>query len=159
MHTPPKPLLVLVLLGTLPLAACSRTYVAFGADGVRLDEGPGRPGEERGDWVYRFFDGSLRARGSYDSDGHRTGVWETFFRNGQPAAKGQRTWVPEASGSLRTGPWTFWHENGFRRSKGIYELGLREGTWEFWKSNGRPDPDLSGTYRAGELVGPTGTTD
>lgn len=155
----PIPQLRLALLAVLPLAGCGEPHVAFGADGVRLDEGPGRPGEERGDWVYRYFDGSLRARGSFDSQGHRTGTWETYFRNGQPAAKGQRQWDADASGSLRTGQWTFWHENGFRRSRGIYERGLREGTWEFWKSDGLPDPAHSGVYRGGELVEPAGPND
>ena len=144
----------LLALCALVLSGCSDSYVAYSHDGVLISQGKGKPGAERGAWTLRYFDGSLRARGNYDDQGRRTGIWETFFRNGQRESLGERSWVDEEYGSLRTGPWTFWHENGFQRSKGSYSNGRREGPWVFTKSDGSPDPKLSGWYRADLLTDP-----
>ena len=145
----------LCALVALALASgCDSSYVSYSHDGVQLNEGVGKPGAERGLWTFRYFDGSLRARGHYDDQGRRMGAWETFFRNGQRESMGERVWVPESHGSLRTGPWTFWHENGFQRSQGNYSNGLREGPWVFTNPDGSPDTKRTGTYKADALISP-----
>lgn len=133
------------------LQSCSDSAEAYWPTGIRRHAGEGRPGAERGLWVYRYFDGNMRARGHYDASGQRVGRWETWFRTGQRDADGERQWDATARAALRTGPWTFWHENGRVRSQGEYVAGLREGPWEFWRPGGQPDASSTGTYTAGVL--------
>ena len=78
------------------------------------------------------------------------------------AADAQTLWYPsgqiQAKATLedgvREGPATEWYQNGNLRCSGDYRGGLREGAWTFYTENGDVDPNASGTYEAGERIGP-----
>jgi len=54
--------------------------------------------------------------------------------------------------SEREGPWTFWHENGALRARGVFREGRREGRWEYALDDGGLDGLQSGEYHADRRV-------
>jgi antitoxin component YwqK of YwqJK toxin-antitoxin module len=140
----------ILALAVASAAACARDATLYSQDGVvrargcrdRLD------GDERGAWIYRFPSGELREEGTYD-DGHRVGTWTQRYPSGQKRSSGERRWDPALGASVREGPWTFWHDNGFVSAQGLYRGGLREGRWEFTNRDGSLDGAASGEYHAG----------
>ncbi len=53
--------------------------------------------------------------------------------------------------NIRTGEWTFWHENGQKESEGRYVDHQKVGDWKYWRVDGKGRQDRS--YKNGQLVG------
>ena len=153
---------VLAAIALAVVGGCGRTGSRVDPSGIVRASGPvdlaGRP---HGPWSLRYPDGELRERGRFER-GRRAGEWTDWYPNGQRRSQGLRTPLsgrehPAASprgpgGSVRVGPWRFWYSNGVLQGEGRYEGGLAEGEWRWWEPTGEPDPERSGSYRAGNPV-------
>jgi antitoxin component YwqK of YwqJK toxin-antitoxin module len=140
-----------LLLLAFALASCSDTVVQAWPQGTRRFEGSGSPGNEEGEWTYRYEDGRIRAQGEY-SNGHKEGVWTEWHPIGQIASRGERVLCTETGADEREGSWTFWNESGVKHAQGAYLCGLRQGPWTFWKGTGDLNPVKTGEYEGGVKV-------
>lgn len=135
------------------LAACGASGDTWHAAGSMRTagalDGSGRP---HGGWTYRYADGQVRERGTWDH-GLKLGTWTQWYPTGQRHSEGARAWNPELRASSREGPWTFWYSNGELRAQGSFSGGLAEGPWRWWNHRGELDVRRSGTYADGERVG------
>ena len=75
----------------------------------------------------------------------RHGAYESWFDNGQQAARG------EYSQGQLDGPWQQWHENGQPHCVGQHQQGLQVGSWTWWDDNGRLAQE--GSFRRGQAAG------
>ena len=69
------------------------------------------------------------------------------YANGQLKSRGYIK-----GNNVRTGEWTFWHENGQRASEGQYVDHQKEGPWTYWWAHGGLDPRSSGIYKDDKKV-------
>ena len=83
------------------------------------------------DWVERFPNGKVRARGPHYS-GDRQGPWTFWHEDGWKECEG------EYIAGFESGIWTFYHSNGQRFARGELDGWSRRGAWEFWDDTGRP---------------------
>lgn len=144
--TPP-----LVLL--LACAGCGSSGDTYFARGSQRSAGAyAFDGTEDGAWSYRYPDGQLRERGSWDQ-GKRVGTWTQWYPSGQRHSTGERRWDAAFRGSPREGPWTFWYANGELRARGSFTDGRAAGEWRWWNHLGELDARRSGVYVDGERVG------
>ena len=140
-----------LLFLVLSLVGCGEDTLQAWPQGTRRFEGGGTPGDENGEWTFRYEDGRIRAQGRY-SDGHKVGVWTEWHPIGQIASRGERALCETTGADEREGPWTFWNESGQKHAEGSYVCGVREGAWTFWKGTGELDPVRSGEYEGGVKV-------
>jgi len=75
----------------------------------------------------------------------RTGDFKYFHKNGELSRKGA------FKGNLETGEWLSYHDNGQMLSKGNYKGGKREGEWIWYYKDG--DLSEKGNYLAGNRIG------
>lgn len=122
-----------------------------------------------GEFISRFFDGKLQAKGTFEN-GKMIGKWVVYFPDDRPRL------TFESSGGI-TKILDAWSENGkqqvtggkgnFRADladsywEGRLENGTPDGTWKFYiKSNRAGTPFATETFRDGKFVkgtGPAGT--
>ena len=58
-----------------------------------------------GEWLERWADGTLRARGAFES-GRRSGPWTRWWPNGNKLSEGSM------KNGYPIGEWTYWNEDG-----------------------------------------------
>lgn len=103
-----------------------------------------RRAHRTGEWTYEY----VRTTKTKDADGKPL----THFTDLEASSLGI-----EARGSFvdnrAEGEWRFWHRNGRKRAVGRFVAGEMSGTWKFWREDGAVDPNLTGTYEHGRMVG------
>jgi hypothetical protein len=80
-------------------------YESFHPGGKRESKGRHELGKRVGAWEFRWEDGRMRARGSFE-DGLEHGSWTTFHRDGEKESTGSY------ARGRRAGKWTFWKPDG-----------------------------------------------
>ena len=86
-----------------------------------------------GNWTWWYPNGKVFRQGKYDNQGHRIGVWRTFFNDG---SKHEET-VMSGSGTSRT-----WYESGKLQSEVKVENGKKEGMFVSWYENGQKKDEV-----------------
>ena len=119
-----------------------------------------------GNWTWWYPNGKVFRQGKYDNQGHRIGVWRTFFNDGSKheetvmsGSGTSRTWYE--SGKLQSevkvengkkeGMFVSWYENGQKKDEVPYVGGVREGKTREWHENGQLK--FEGEYVDDELEG------
>ena len=135
-------------------------YFPGGKPGVDADEqflmleGTFRLDRPVGEWKGYYTGHKTKFSGSYDSEGRETGVWTTYYENGQKSSsglfvsgnrEGNWQWWYD-NGQLKdegkfdkgreTGIWTSYYNNGAKSGEGEFKEGKREGHWTWWRENG-----------------------
>ena len=112
-------------------------------NGQLEEEGKYVNGEEEGEWKYYLKDGNVDKIKVYedgelvdepeeetvnqtDTNGKKTGVWETKHKNGNIKERG------EYENNKRVGVWETKHDNGNLFKRGGYVNGIAEGEWKFY---------------------------
>jgi antitoxin component YwqK of YwqJK toxin-antitoxin module len=98
-------------------------------------------------FVGRYANGRLRAAGSYDVDGLRSGIWHFWYEDGRPERE------VEYLGGVREQAARAWHPNGQPAAEGFYLAGERDGLWRWWDANGRLLGEAA--YRDGKKISST----
>jgi len=87
-----------------------------------------------------YENGEKAAKGKY-ADGLEEGRWTFYHATGKKAAFGRY------DAGLRTAKWKLFHNNGKKRGEGKYEDGHMSGAWDFWLADGKEvDPANTGSY-------------
>lgn len=91
------------------------------------------------------------------ADGHHPHAFATTIRTSTyPSGEreSQVAVVPDASGSLvKDGPFVRWTRAGRKLEQGIYTDDKRTGPWTFWNEDGSVDRERSGVYENDVKVG------
>jgi antitoxin component YwqK of YwqJK toxin-antitoxin module len=77
-------------------------------------------------------------------DGKREGLWTFMHNNGRKRSEGIY------KDGKKDGLWTSWHVNGPKQSEGIYKDGKKDGLWTSWQSDGLRTP--STRYENGQKM-------
>jgi antitoxin component YwqK of YwqJK toxin-antitoxin module len=105
---------------------------------------PNDPSVLEGNYTEFFYDGSVKARGTYEQN-QPNGYWEYFYENGQPKMRG------ELSNGQNQGEWEYFYENGRLEMRGVVDGNQREGPWTFYYENGALKSE--GTFISGKKSG------
>jgi antitoxin component YwqK of YwqJK toxin-antitoxin module len=98
-------------------------------DGVRINQYD-IDGNKTGMWESYWDNGDLESKGSY-KNGKEEGYWETYHYNGQLESKGNYM------DGVRDGYWEIYFDNGNLWYKGGYRDGLKDGIWESYWVDGK----------------------
>lgn len=96
---------------------------------------------------------AIKAEGTYNSAGLKTGTWKYYYENGQLEAQGAYTGSAteenieivknsprysaiEDAGTARTGLWRFYYRNGQLKGEGKYNNACPQGLVQRWHNNG-----------------------
>ena len=77
-----------------------------------------------------YENGAVKIKGAFNTEGERTGLWQSFYVDGKPWSTG------EYINGVETGENKTWYSNGKMRYQGKVEDGKPIGEWLFWDENG-----------------------
>ena len=95
-----------------------------------------------GNWTWWHPNGKVFRKGKYDNQGHKVGIWRTFYNDGSKheemvmSGNGtSSTWYPDGSkqsevtvvDGKKEGMFLSWYQNGQKKDEVPYVNGIREG--------------------------------
>ena len=80
-----------------------------------------------------YISNKIQMIGTYKSEklNIKYGHFSYFYENGKKKSEG------DYINNDNDGFWTYWYENGQKRSEGNYKNDLKQGKWEYWHENGK----------------------